>query len=112
MVSRSPAPSGTRTNRSRGSCGWSTRTSAKVGAIYPQIPATLVLTNVGKLHENTQYLPPSQHVETDLCDCWSETYDVCRLCSINCSASFFISMYASCHCCVGLGSLNPIIRRR
>lgn len=30
-ASRSPAPSGTPTSRSRGSCGWSTRTSAKVG---------------------------------------------------------------------------------
>lgn len=33
---RSPAPSGTPTNRSRDSCGWSTRTLAKVGHTLPR----------------------------------------------------------------------------
>lgn len=37
MASRSPAPSGTPTGRSSGSSGWSTRTSAKVGALG-QVP--------------------------------------------------------------------------
>lgn len=42
MVSRSRAPSGTLTNRCRGSCGWSTRTSAKVGACYLNTSAVFV----------------------------------------------------------------------
>lgn len=37
-VSRSLAPSGTPTNRSRGSCGWSTRTLAKVGQSHQSLP--------------------------------------------------------------------------
>lgn len=63
MVFRSRAPSGTRTNRSRGSCGWSTRTSAKVGAIYLNMFIVFVsvircfayITNVGKVYENTPF---------------------------------------------------------
>lgn len=63
MVSRSRAPSGTRTNRSRGSCGWSTRTSAKVGAIYLNMFIVYVsvnrcfayITNLGKVYENTPF---------------------------------------------------------
>lgn len=37
-ASRSLAPSGTPTNRSRGSCGWSTRTLAKVGQSHQSLP--------------------------------------------------------------------------
>lgn len=42
MASKSPAPSGTPTNRSRGSCGSSTRTLVKVG-LSPKIPFTKLL---------------------------------------------------------------------
>lgn len=64
MGSRSHAPSGTPTNRSRGSCGWSTRTSAKVGTIHLNMSITFVSqwlkcfiykANVQKWLENTPF---------------------------------------------------------
>lgn len=61
MVSRNRAPSGTPTNRSRGSCGWSTRTSAKVGTLCLKTSALVeglvffFITNVEEGHGNAPF---------------------------------------------------------
>lgn len=46
MASRSPVPSGTPTNRSRGSFGWSTRTLAKVRDIFQSTNSFLYLNRI------------------------------------------------------------------
>lgn len=49
-ASRSLAPSGTPTNRSRGSCGWSTRTLAKVGQSHQSLPHPQAASPLKKSH--------------------------------------------------------------